>query len=362
MKLESLTIAHSKMPTRLLKASMLFVSLTAAYAADKPPYTISPQTIYRGQTVDVTVSDAGCPGQIGKLVAGVTAVLPAGPGLTVNNSRTSADHCSLVVNVKVDPKAPLGGLDIRLEQGGQILTVLPSVTVADEPGVDVVWSVISANIMKDNFGHFINNKYLGLDVAIGNHSGYDLLVSSVVLNTKEGGFPMRLLPSSSYKLVRGTLEKEELIGPRALIINTIKALGPIGTGFIPFFHATGPKANFSTGVDIFSNPLEKGLEAVFPDTVVKELDRLDDQYLREGTVIHNADQPKYRVFVPKEFVKRLMEKLVSGGDKFDPHNDVDVARALNELVLVGQSIDYGPRIHVGAPSTTGQSPAPAPTQ
>jgi len=331
-------------------------------------YTISPDHVYRGKTMGLTITDSGCPGQNGRLVADVVATAPAGSGVKLSNIQYSADHCSLAFTAATDENASLGTLAIRLEQNGQILKPL-SVTVADEPGVDVMWTLIPGKVMADNFGHFLSARYYGLEVMIGNHCGSDLLISGVGFspNLPDSSFYLTL-PSTSYKLARGTLEKAQQVGPRALLIGAIKALGPIGTGFIPFFHELGPKANFSTGVDIFSNPLEKGLEAVIPDTTVNELQRLDDQYLREGTVIHNSDQPRYRVFVPKKFIGQLIGRInqVNKTQKqpppaLDPKNEIDIAQALYKLVLDGYPVQYGPRIHIGTePATTPTTPAAKP--
>jgi hypothetical protein len=93
---------------------------------------------------------------------------------------------------------------------------------------------------------------------------------------------------------------------------------------------------------------------IIPDTVIKELARLDDQYLREGTVIHDQDQPRYRVFVPKQLVVQLIQKLTPTVGAGNP-KEMDVELTLNDLVFVGTPVVYGPRIHIGTPA----SPAPA---
>jgi hypothetical protein len=333
-------------------------------AADTTPttYTINPDHAYRGKKMGLTIMVTGCPGSGGQLTTDVTATAPAGSGMILSGFQLSQDHCSLAFSVDTDESATLGQTTIGLQQNGKILSSL-AVTVADEPGVDVMWSVVPGKIMADNFGHYLSRKYHALELMIGNHSGYDLLISGVGFSPELAGCDFHVtLPSTSYKLARGSLEKAQQVGGRAIFIGIVKALGPIGTGFIPFFHALGPKANFSTGVDIFSNPLEKGLEAVIPDTTVNELQRLDDQYLREGTVIHNSDQPRYRIFVPKKFIEQLIAKLNATADskkQLDPKSEIDIALALNKLVLVGCTVQYGPRIHIGTESSTPNATAPS---
>ena len=45
---------------------------------------------------------------------------------------------------------------------------------------------------------------------------------------------------------------------------------------------------FTKSLNIFSDPFEKGFEAVIPDTTIPELQRLNDQILSDGFIITNG--------------------------------------------------------------------------
>jgi hypothetical protein len=360
-------------------------------AAQKPPtYTPTPDHLTRGKTVEVAIKDGNCPDQQNTLTPDVQVILPEGSGTKlVDKPVDTADPCpSKLVKIAVDGKATLGVLNIRLVlpgAGGAAQSFLAPVTVVDEPEVDVSWYVMPAKILKDNFGHYIGSRYYGIEVVIGNQSGNDLLISSIEFKTptcldvgkigkvekgEKVGTPAcvdtlhLILPNTSYKIARGTLEKEQVNGPRTLLINSIKAAGLVTLGFTPFFHAPVPKQNFTTAINILSDPFEKGLELAIPDTISDELKRLDDQYLRDGTIIHVEDQVRTRVFVARHVVSELLPK----GSSAD--NEMDVAAALGSLQIIGTKIEYGPRVHVGtaaanapaAPATTAAGATAAPPQ
>jgi hypothetical protein len=166
------------------------------------------------------------------------------------------------------------------------------------------------------------------------------------------------------------------VGPRAYALGAIQALGPIAGGFSPLFRNTSHQLNYQTGVNIFSNPVEKGFELVVPDTTIKELARLDDQVFRDGSVMANNTQYRTLVFFPKEklapYIRDPKHESADPEDKIaDAHcsgvpdrrwlffrdNPLkcagraslsNVMTALNELVLVGDTIKYLNRVRVEA--------------
>jgi hypothetical protein len=166
-----------------------------------------------------------------------------------------------------------------------------------------------------------------------------------------------VLPSSSYRITRGTLESRQMFHPRTLVLSTITALGPVLTGFIPYFHNVNHRANFSEGVNILSNPLEKGLELVWPDTRPRQRERFDDQVLRDGLIIRNNTQIRTLAFFPKELL-RLPGNLESDAEyKAWRNNAREVRERLGEIVIIGDLIQYVNRISL-TPNAPGPLAAP----
>jgi len=301
--------------------------------------------------------------------------------------------CFLIVPVTIDEDASIGPVFLPVVADGktylakfEVMAVAPGPV---PPGlsppyqVDVMWGVLPRRITRDNFGHFISDKYYAIEVIIGNDSGYPLQIAGAgfCLNQEcpdDGGLPNKvsIAPTSSYRVTRGTLRKGQETGQRAVILHIIQALGPLATGFVAFFHNTNHKANYSSAVDIFSNPFEKGFELMWPDTTIQELLRLDDQMLRDGLVIPNNTQVRTLVFFPKENLARYLPKQpgvksAPKTTKLSPDaacssladhtlqfyrstpgkcasgaNLDDVMHALGRLVLVGETIQYLNRVRV----------------
>jgi hypothetical protein len=150
------------------------------------------------------------------------------------------------------------------------------------------------------------------------------------------------LPVSSYTMTRGSVEHGQFWDMRNLSLNFIRSLGPVLTGFTPYFRAINRQRNYSNAIDIFSNPFEKGFQIAFPDETIRQLQRLDDQILRDGVIIPNNRQYRTRAFIPKELLG-LEKKL-----KDDP---LVVTQALGTLVLIGDKIQFVNRVSVSsAPS------------
>ncbi|MBV8904246.1 MAG: hypothetical protein JOZ22_11480, partial [Acidobacteriia bacterium] len=189
------------------------------------------------------------------------------------------------------------------------------------PQVDVSWSIIPEKIVRDNFGHGVSKNFYGIEVVIGNNSGYNLQIAAVGFETRwkirnpEGTETKAVylkLPASSYRITRGSLERIQEFGRRAIFINTISTIGLIGVGVTPFFRAAIPSRNWSAGTTVFTGPLEKGLEIIVPDTTVRQLARLDDMMLRDGTIIPNNQQIRTRIFIPQDVVLELLPDPVAG--------------------------------------------------
>lgn len=211
-----------------------------------------------------------------------------------------------------------------------------------DPQVDIMWSVLPNNVTGHNFGRAVKNNYYAVEIVIGNNTGFDLQVASVGFELPKNQGINTVVPSAGFRVARASGERARALYPRNLILNTIRAFGPFLTGFTSFFHNINRRSNFSEAVNIFSNPLEKGIELVIPDLSIDELNRLQDQLIRDDittrTVIPNNTQVRTMVLVPKRFVN-------VEGDRDDPKT---VMKALGSLVLRGTKVEYLNRLRVVA--------------
>jgi hypothetical protein len=365
-------------------------------------YSISPSTGVQGSVQDITVTSAQCLGPApAASLAGVTVFAPQGSGITVANVNVPAAGagmvCNSIVKFTIAASAPLGPVKISLlpTGGGPALASL-DFTISGVPAgpippqlnnqgqVDVMWYVVSSAIVNDNFGGRIAKQYYAIDVVIGNDSGYDLQLASIgftVPSLTLGNLKYKI-PSTGYRVVRGSLQSREQLAPRNFIINAVKIAGPILTGFTPFFHNTNHKANFTEAINILSNPFEKGLNAIFPDLIPEELNRLADQAFRDDistkTVIPNNVQARILTFVPKKVLfpqtkkssgcptaqKDNLKRNVAAAATLtapmvpgclDKDNLQDVMLMLGEIVLIGDQVSHVNRIRV---VSTPLGPAP----
>jgi hypothetical protein len=162
------------------------------------------------------------------------------------------------------------------------------------------------------------------------------------------------VPVSSYLITRGSVVHGQIWSTRNVVLNSIKALGPVLTGFTPFFHNVNHRSNYSELVNIFSNPFEKGVEAVFPDETIDQLQRLDEEILRDGLIIANNRQTRTRVFIPKDVLG--LDKDLEGHDMRD--DPMMVTLALGEMYLIGNNISYINRVSVTSGSSGEITPRP----
>ncbi len=174
-----------------------------------------------------------------------------------------------------------------------------------------------------------------------------------------------VLPSSSYRITRGSLEARQLMNARTLVLSSITALGPIFTGFTPYFHNVNHRANYSEGINIFSNPLEKGLELVWPDTRDRQRERFDDQVLRDGLIIRNNTQIRTLVFFPKDLLRLPGDVETEKEYQAWRNNAREVRERLGNLIIIGDVIQYANRVTLVAnppgplaPPPTASAPSP----
>lgn len=157
------------------------------------------------------------------------------------------------------------------------------------------------------------------------------------------------IPTSAYRMTRGSLEHGQFWSVRNLTINSLRAFGPFLTGFTPYFHVLNHQKNYAEAINIISNPLEKGFELVVPDETISQLQRLDEQILRDGMIIQNNRQVITHTFMPKD-------NLGLKGDMRD--DPLMVTLALGKLTIIGNQIQYLNRVSVTSGPSGEVTPPP----
>jgi hypothetical protein len=278
-------------------------------------------------------------------------------GLSSQSAKLVGNYAPIIAQVKSDA-GQVAVLNIRLSKALAPGPIPPGL----DPQVDLMWAVVPMTIVGDNFGRAMRKKFYAIEVVIGNNTGYDLQIASVgfegakgpEIDPKTGKWNGKWIeidhvaPSTGFKMARGSSERAKQLYPRNLALNTIRALGPVLVGFTPFFHNIGHRSNFTEGINIFSNPVEKAFDLIVPDLSIEELNRLQDAIIRDDnmtrTVIPNNTQARTVVLVAKDLLGLTKEQ---GRDV-----PLRVMQALGSLVLVGQKVQYLNRERVVAQPAT----------
>ena len=205
--------------------------------------------------------------------------------------------------------------------------------------VRTTWDIIPPNICGDNFGRTIRSDYYCINVSIENNSGSKLALAGLEFQPPCNTSPCSPKPPMSYGIVHGSLAKRKLTHPRAMTLAIVDGVGTLMTGFNPFFHDLNHKANYSTFIDIISNPLAKGLAAAWKDPYPDELARFEENVLKDDKILGDSDTPfKTTIFYPKRL-------LFPNGNPNRDNLDM-VRQKLGELVVYAFKIEPGSRQEV----------------
>jgi hypothetical protein len=200
--------------------------------------------------------------------------------------------------------------------------------------VDTTWSVLPPKIVGDLFGRTIANDYFCIEVAIDNHSDSDIALGSLKFEPASST-PTSPIPTSHYPVVQGSLARRKITHPRGIVLAAISSVGTLMTGFNPFFRNINHAKNYSQFIDIVSNPVAKGVEAVWQDPYPIEMANFSAIVLKDDKIIpKDAKTFKTVVFVEKR-------NLYKNGDK-DRSDPIAVKEKLGKLVVEGQKIQQGP--------------------
>ena len=227
--------------------------------------------------------------------------------------------------------------------------------------VEVMWKVLPEEVVLDSFGTRVAKRYYGVEVVIGNNSGFDLQLAAVGFRNYKSlpagsaecptdrEYPS--MPVDSYQIVRGSLERAREVGFRHKLLSGFKVAGLLMTGFLPFYEAPSRAKTHYTGLtNIVSGPVISGLEAIIPDTTINQLRQLDIQALRDGIIIPNNTHRRTMTFISKR-------ALVCGTGK-PSNNPLQVTSALGDLVLIGTQVQYLQRVQVVSNGSGAVMPPP----
>jgi hypothetical protein len=335
------------------------------------------------------------------------SVVILGAGLSLEKAK--AGLCDITGTLTIDPATSPGKFRVMLvnSDGEPIDNTHASISVLDSgagaippglaPQVDVMWDVLSQNVCTDVFGRRVAKYFYCIEVKVGNNAGHPLQLAGIGFSQhveRLESAQLGILANSSYASTRAVLLREEVLSPRNLLFHSIQAAGLLMAGFTPYFHAANASAHYLTAVAIVAGPLLQAINIIGPDRVVTQLNNLDDQSFRDSQIIPNNTQIRTTVFVEKRALTELIaalpvpnpednksnpalsnyknvpaeqiaesidnsqqknkfswSQLGAGGD-FSPYI---VKRALGNLVVVGDQIEYLQRIQVQSASTGGSS-------
>jgi hypothetical protein len=210
----------------------------------------------------------------------------------------------------------------------------------------IAWTVLPSRVVRDNYGHNVSNKYIAIDVIVHNGNTCNQLVVK--------GFQFLAKSSSPYvttdpTLVKGSITKGQQVGFRNTAVQVIKTVGLIATGASGFFKDTGASATYNRGVTIFSDPFEKGIEMIFPDTTVTYLSNWDkDEVFKNGFVVDAGKDARGRIFMPIDVVcsryypnhdrQKGRCRAPRFGQRYPAYDADDIKATLGDMNVFGQEI------------------------
>ena len=365
----------SARPLGPLLLSILLAFLVSGSLAARH-YEAFPATAMRGEEIEISITSEGCEDEGRHDLKNMRLDAPEGVGIAVDT--LFAEDCLLAGKVIVAKSARAASIKLWVRPGSSSPIVDPNTETGDSgyadfsitatspeplpPGLDaqveVMWKVLPRSVVHDSFGSRVAKRYYGVEVVIGNNSGFDLQLAAVGFSDytlEECNSPPTLdsptIPVDSYQIVRGSLERAQEFGSRHIFLSSLKSAGLIMTGFLPFYGAQSrARSNYFGFTNIVNNPLVSGIEAIFPDTTINQLRRLDIQALRDGIIIPHNTHQRTMAFISK--------RALYCSPKKPSDNTPEVTSALGKLVLIGNQVQYLQRVQVVANGPGNVTPPP----
>lgn len=217
--------------------------------------------------------------------------------------------------------------------------------------VDLAWKVLPHRVVEDSFGRRVADRFFAVEIHIGNNTGHDLLVSGFYFRPPGERHPQSLEPNDPYSMVRGVIERDQQIGRRAMTMHVVRSFGPLlSLGGALITGSAVTVAKYGASVGIFSNGIEKGLDAAYPDHTLRQIGRLDANSFADHLVLRQNEAKRVLVFVSRETVQCpahvRCEGQLAWSKEFSPR---EVKRRLGTLSLHGHELAYARRIRQDAP-------------
>ena len=184
-----------------------------------------------------------------------------------------------------------------------------------QPCIDLAWSVVPCRTERDNYGRHVSDKYYVIDVSVFNRSNGQIIIKTLTFTVQEDAVKTQPEINLDPGLVRGSIEKGQLMGRRNMIVHTIEAVGNVAAGSEGFFKAAGASASYNRIVSIWTGPFDTGIKAIWPDTTVTYLNNWDksDVY-KKGIVVESNQEGRGIIFIPFEVLQPGQKKLVPNYD------------------------------------------------
>lgn len=326
---------------------------TGTITVPQPDFIANPNTIRAGKTRNVSLMRRD--GQ--SLPDGVRVDEQSlDEGITiVKQDQQIGGNRALVVTISVDADTEAGVRTLRLMQNDQLLgavelnvdefrptPVRRGPIPVPSPRVDATWGVLSYQTVRDNFGRRVADNYYGIRVTIGNNSGFSLQIVTVAFDSNFGTnnrdeqnqLKTYRVPTVNEQLVRGSIEREQSYGPRALAVNLMSGFGTLAAGFLPFFHAPIPRANYGSFSSLLNGQFREGFALAAPDLTVHQLSSLQNRAMQDTTIIPNNESREIVVFLPRMRLGLTDEQM---------RDVMAVQDRLGNLVLVGNVVEFAER-------------------
>jgi hypothetical protein len=352
----------------VLSAVLLFSNMREVDAQEPLSFKLSPSVIPAGRTRSVKIRTTGNDDLTGfelQRPPEDTGVILSEPGGQLVDNKT-AILAQLSVDEDADPQTL--PLQIVKKNGAESETYTVDLTITAftpkamqkqavppnlEFQVDSMVQPMSYKGAKDVFGRRVADAYYAVAVSLGNNTGFDLQVNKIGFVTS---IPMQApdldpktqrpvldangklkthtelleITAIDRPLIRSSIEKEQNFGVRALALNLLGGVGTLTTGFLPFFHALGPRANFSSFTSVINGQLKDGFVQSVPDLTIRHLNRLDSSLVMDQDfVLPNNSERNTVVFVPRAAL---------GLADSDRDDLLKVREKLGSLVIVGRPI------------------------
>lgn len=368
------------------------------------------------QTVELSIKSCKTD-QSGKwsLAGKVFTVTATGAGIQLKVAAEPASNCRLTTTAIIDPAVPPGQYDLLItargsgtnataeDEGYAQLIVLGALAgqTPSTPEVDVEWKPLGYRACADTFGTHVASVFYCVQITVGNNSAYKLQITGIgfrgpdIFDLASGHLrcgtagvpPCDTAPSTSYGTTRAVAQAGQSATFRNRLYNGVSATGVLMAAFTPYFHNPVNEARWATGAAIVSGAVPGLINMLAPDVTIRQLNNLDDESLRDNLIIpNNTQSPPFVVFVDKRDVLPRLNALYLAYQtawkkptpgqchilrelkacqtkkfwKRWPRCGPDfVKKAMGNLVLAGNKVDYIQRIVVDSSATAAQIKTPA---